>query len=102
MARSKSGQPRGIEFVIQDLNITAGRRTIDINTGLAENPSLIAAAQVSLTLQEIPIESVTIVKLPPLNLGTPLIGKKEGGGGGGVPSLGLQSSVLGGLKWTVP
>ena len=101
MARSKSGQPRGIEFVIQDLNITAGRRTVDENTGLATNPSNIAAAQVSLTLQEIPIESVTIVKLPPLNLGTPLIGKKEGGGGGGVPSLGLQSDLLTGLKWAV-
>jgi hypothetical protein len=100
MARSKSGQPRGIEFVIQDLNITAGRRTVDINTGLATNPSLIAAAQVSLTLQEIPIETVTIVKLPPLNLGAPLIGKKEGGGGG-VPSLGLQSDLLTGLKWAV-
>jgi len=102
MARSKSGGPRGIEFVIQDLNITAGRRTIDPDTGLATSPiSNIAAAQVSLTLQEIPIESVTIVKLPPLNLGTPLIGKKEGGGGGGVPSLGLQSDLLTGLKWAV-
>ena len=97
-----SRDPRGLEFVIQDLNITAGRRTVDINTGLATNPSNIAAAQVSLTLQEIPIETVTIVKLPPLNLGTPLIGKNGGGGGGGVPSLGLQSSVLTGLKWAVP
>ena len=96
-----SRDPRGLQFVIQDLNITAGRRTVDINTGLAKNPSNIAAAQVSLTLQEIPIETVTIVKLPPLNLGTPLVGKNGGGGGGGVPSLGLQSDLLTGLKWEV-
>jgi hypothetical protein len=101
MARSRSGSGRGLEFVIQDLNITAGRRTVDMDTGLATNPSNIAAAQVSLTLQEIPIETVTIVKLPPLNLGTPLVGK-NGGGGGGVPTLGLQSDLLTGLKWAVP
>ena len=94
MARSRFEQPRGIQFVIQDLNITAGRRTIDETTGLATTPSLISAAQVSITLQEIPVETVSIVKLPPLKLGNPIIGKGGGGGGGGVDNLGLQSGTL--------
>lgn len=99
MKRSRYEAPKGMQFVINDLNITAGRRTIDPNTGLATTPSLIAAAQVSMTLTEIPIETVTLVKLPPLDLGTPLVGKPGDGGGGGIPSLGLQSSTLTGLKW---
>jgi len=94
MARSRFEQPRGIQFVIQDLNIVAGRRTVDEKTGLATNPSNISAAQVSLTLQEIPVETVTVVKLPPLQLGAPIIGKGGGGGGGGVDNLGLQSGTL--------
>ena len=94
MARSRFEQPRGIQFVIQDLNIVAGRRTVDQDTGLATNPSNISAAQVSLTLQEIPVETVTVVKVPPLQLGTPIIGKGGGGGGGGVDNLGLQSGTL--------
>jgi hypothetical protein len=102
MARSRFEQPRGLQFVIQDLNITAGRRTIDETTGLATTPSLISAAQVSITLQEIPVETVTIVKLPPLELGTPVVGKGGGGGGGGVVTLGLQSELLTGLKWEIP
>lgn len=102
LKRSQYEVPRGIQFVINDLNITAGRRTIDPLTGLATTPSLIAAAQVSMTLVEVPIETVTLVKLPPLDLGTPLVGKPGGGdGGGGIPSLGLQSSTLTGLKWEV-
>jgi hypothetical protein len=101
MARSRFEQPRGLQFVIQDLNITAGRRTIDETTGLATTPSLISAAQVSITLQEIPVETVTIVKLPPLELGTPVVGK-GGGGGGGAVTLGLQSETLTGLKWEIP
>ena len=63
------------------------------------NPSQISAAQVSITLQEIPVETVTLVKLPPLDLGTPLINKVPGAGGG-IPNLGLQSSVLTGLAQT--
>jgi hypothetical protein len=102
MARSRFEQPRGLQFVIQDLNITAGRRTIDATTGLATTPSLISAAQVSITLQEIPVETVTIVKLPPLELGTPVVGKGGGGGGGGAVTLGLQSELLTGLKWEIP
>ena len=101
MARSRFEQPRGLQFVIQDLNITAGRRTIDETTGLATTPSLISAAQVGITLQEIPVETVTIVKLPPLELGTPLVGK-GGGGGGGTVTLGLQSQTLTGLAWEIP
>jgi hypothetical protein len=100
MARSSLEAPKGIQFVINDLNITAGRRTINPATGLATDPSLIAAAQVSLTLQEIPVETVTIVRLPPLDLGTPLI-KKGGGPGGGIPQLGLQSDLLTGLNWYI-
>jgi hypothetical protein len=100
MARSRFEQPRGLQFVIQDLNITAGRRTIDATTGLATTPSLISAAQVSITLQEIPVETVTIVKLPPLQLGNPIIGKGGGGGGGGVDNLGLQSGTLV-APWTI-
>ena len=101
MKRSRYEAPKGMQFVINDLNITAGRRTVDPNTGLATTPSLIAAAQVSMTLTEIPIETVTLVKLPPLDLGTPLVGKPGDGSGGGIPSLGLQSSTLTGLKWTL-
>jgi hypothetical protein len=102
MARSRYEKPRGMQFVINDLSITAARRTIDEQTGLATNPSQISAAQVSLTLQEIPIETVTIVKLPPLDLGTPLVNKPGGGSGGGIPSLGLQSNALTGLNWQIP
>ena len=102
MARSRFEQPRGLQFVIQDLNITAGRRTIDETTGLATTPSLISAAQVSITLQEIPVETVTIVKLPPLELGSPVVGKGGSGGGGSFANLGLQSELLTGLKWEIP
>jgi hypothetical protein len=100
MARSRFETPRGMQFVINDLSITAARRTIDEKTGIATYPSNIAAAQVSLTLQEIPVETVTLVKLPPLDLGTPLVGK-PGSGGGGIPSLGLQSTALTGLTWEI-
>ena len=100
MKRSRFEAPKGMQFVINDLNITAGRRTIDPNTGLATTPSLIAAAQVSMTLTEVPIETVTLVKLPPLDLGTPLVGKPgDGSSGGGIPGLGLQSSTLTGVTW---
>jgi hypothetical protein len=55
---------------------------------------------VSMTLTEVPIETVTLVKLPPLDLGTPLVGKPgDGSSGGGIPGLGLQSSTLTGLTW---
>jgi hypothetical protein len=97
ISRSVNDVPRGMQFVINDLNIVAARRTVDPDTGLATSPSKIAAAQVSITLQEIPVETVTLVKLPPLNLGTPII-NKGGSGAGGVPSLGLQSSVLTGWQ----
>lgn len=56
-----------MEFVINDLSITATRRTTDPTDGTPTTPSQIAVAQVEITLTEIPVEVVGIVALPPIN-----------------------------------
>jgi hypothetical protein len=55
-----------MEFVINDLSITATRRTTDPTDGTPTTPSQIAVAQVEITLTEIPVEVVGIVALPPI------------------------------------
>jgi len=52
-----SGTPRGIQFVIQDLNILAVRRNAEME---------ITRAQANITLQEIPIERTTLIGMPRL------------------------------------
>lgn len=52
-----SGKPRGVQFVIQDLSITSQRR----NTNME-----ITRAQAQITLQEIPIETTSIIGMPRL------------------------------------
>jgi len=52
-----SGKPRGIQFVIQDLNITSQRRNERME---------ITRAQATITLQEIPIETTNIIGMPRL------------------------------------
>lgn len=85
-------QSRGMEFVIQDLSITANRRTVDAVTGKPTVPSHIAAAQVEMTLQEIPVESVTLIKLPNLTFTKPIIPKK--GNGVDIGSVGLVTDYF--------
>jgi hypothetical protein len=55
-----------MEFVIQDLSISATRRVTDDITGTPVVPSAIAVAQVDITLTEIPVEVVGIIGLPPI------------------------------------
>jgi len=52
-----SGKPRGVQFVIQDLSITSQRR----NTNME-----ITRAQAQITLQEIPIETTSVIGMPRL------------------------------------
>jgi len=53
----QSGQPRGVQFVIQDLSIAATQR----------NPKMeITRATANLTLQEIPIERTNLIGMPRL------------------------------------
>jgi len=52
-----SGTPRGIQFVIQDLNIAAVRRNSKME---------ITRAQANITLQEIPIEKTRLIGMPRL------------------------------------
>lgn len=53
----KSGTPRGIQFIIQDLTITATRRNANME---------ITRAQASITLQEIPVEKQSLIGMPRL------------------------------------
>lgn len=66
---AKTGKP--MQFVIADLNVTATRRSMD------SIEKEITAATVKLTLQEIPIENVTIVKMSPPKLTDPVIPKRK-------------------------
>jgi len=67
-----------MEFVINDLSITATRRTTDPTDGTPTTPSQIAVAQVEITLTEIPVEVVGIVALPPIQ--SPFIPPPKKGG----------------------
>lgn len=60
-----------MEFVITDLSISATRRTTNDISGSPTTPSAISVAQVDITLTEIPVETVGIVALPPID--TPFI-----------------------------
>ena len=59
---------RGIEFVIQEFSVTAVQRTPTNPTALKFNPvaNQISRASCTMTLQEIPIEKVDIVQMPPM------------------------------------
>jgi hypothetical protein len=57
---------RGLEFVINDMSVTATRRVTDFTDGYAFVPSGIAVAQVEMTFTEIPVETVSLVFLPPI------------------------------------
>ena len=60
-------QSRGIEFVIQEFTVTAVQRTPpSTNTEDNPAPNQIARATCSMTLQEIPIERIDIVQMPPI------------------------------------
>jgi hypothetical protein len=52
-----TGTPRGIQFIIQDLSITASRRNSKME---------ITRANANITLQEIPIERTTLIGMPRL------------------------------------
>lgn len=52
-----SGKPRGIQFVIQDLSISSQRRNKNME---------ITRAQATITLQEIPVETTSIIGMPRL------------------------------------
>jgi hypothetical protein len=59
---------RGIEFVIQEFSVTATQRTSANPTALVSStvPNQISRASCTMTLQEIPIEQVDIVQMPPI------------------------------------
>ena len=59
---------RGIEFVIQEFSVTATQRTSSNPTALVSStvPNQISRASCTMTLQEIPIENVDIVQMPPI------------------------------------
>ena len=68
-----------MEFVIADLTIKSNQRTV------LEGDKEITSAQCSITLQEIPIEEMTVVDmtLPPLSAPAIPPAEEEGGGDGG-------------------
>jgi len=55
---------RGIEFVISDFSVTAVQRTGNGPLKDGASPNQIARASCSMTLQEIPIESVDLIQMP--------------------------------------
>ena len=57
---------RGIEFVIADFSVTAIQRTGGGGEKAGTVPNQISRATCSMTLQEIPIENVDIVQMPPI------------------------------------
>lgn len=58
---------RGMEFVIAEFTVTAVQRTPAKGlAGSASVPNQISRATCSMTLQEIPIENVSIVQMPPI------------------------------------
>jgi hypothetical protein len=60
-------QGRGIEFVIAEFSVTAVQRTSsDAKRAAGVVPNQISRATCSMTLQEIPIETVSIVQMPPI------------------------------------
>lgn len=63
----EEGNPRGIQFIIQDLNITATRRNSNME---------ITRAQANITLQEIPVERQALIGMPRLRH-KPVVPKEE-------------------------
>jgi hypothetical protein len=57
---------RGLEFVINDMSVSATRRVTDFTNGSASVPSGISVAQVEMTFTEIPVERVSLVYLQPI------------------------------------
>ena len=57
---------RGVEFVIADFSVTAIQRTGGGGEKAGIVPNQISRATCSMTLQEIPIENVDIVQMPPI------------------------------------
>jgi len=59
---------RGIEFVIQEFSVTAVQRTQAAPVALRDStvPNRISRASCTMTLQEIPVEQVDIVQMPPI------------------------------------
>jgi hypothetical protein len=59
---------RGIEFVIQEFSVTAVQRTQASPVALRDStvPNRISRASCTMTLQEIPVEQVDIVQMPPI------------------------------------
>lgn len=73
---------RAMQFVIANFTVKSARRTV------GEGDKEIAAAQCSMTLQEIPIEEMKVVEMsmPPLT-GTPIPGKPGDGDTSSSPAL---------------
>jgi hypothetical protein len=57
---------RGLEFVINDMSVTATRRVTDFTNGSAGVPSGISVAQIEMTFTEVPVERVSVVYLAPI------------------------------------
>lgn len=57
---------RGLEFVINDMSVSATRRVTDFTNGSASVPSGISVAQVEMTFTEIPVERTSLVYLQPI------------------------------------
>ena len=91
---------RGLEFVINDMSVTATRRSTDFLTGSASTPSGISVAQIEMTFTEVPVERVSMVYLAPI--GTPIIPPPvtTTGGGGPVEYARLSLVATGGPNRT--
>jgi len=79
---------RGLEFVINDMSVSATRRVTDFTNGGASLPSGISVAQVEMTFTEIPVERVSLVYLSPI--ATPDIPPP----GKDIPNNGIPIEVL--------
>jgi hypothetical protein len=71
---------KAMQFVIADMNVKSSRRSMD------SIEKEITSATVRLTLQEMPVENITIAKMSPPQLTDPVIPRKAGDGDGELTS----------------
>jgi hypothetical protein len=91
---------RGLEFVINDMSVTATRRATDFTTGTASTPSGISVAQIEMTFTEVPVERVSVVYLAPIGAPPLPVPKTTTAGGGPVEYARLSLVATGGPNRT--
>ena len=91
---------RGLEFVINDMSVTATRRSTDSLTGSPSTPSEISVAQIEMTFTEVPVERVSVVYLAPIGAPPLPVPKTPPGGGGPIEYERLSKVATGGPNRT--